>query len=194
MGDATESDTELERLFSDALAGIDSKCDNALLAYTREFIIIRYFRSRNLKDADCDDLAQDVITTVARKWRQQLRVRTPGGFTNWVRAISGRRLSRFFNTQMAQLTVNEPADPYSESNPSDGLVFKELVQRLRLKLTPTQIRVLDQAVLGKYSTAEIADACGCDERTVRRCFDHIRVAYDLLQKQDLHPQLPRKEG
>lgn len=73
-------------------------------------LVYGYARKRGLQDADASDVAQEVLSELARSMRSFEYQPERGRFRDWLGTLTRRRLARFFNRNITQPLNEELAD------------------------------------------------------------------------------------
>jgi RNA polymerase sigma factor (sigma-70 family) len=144
--------------------------------------LIRSWAERlNVRGADADDLVQDVLTVVARRFPEFVHPERPGAFRGWLRAIAvncareawrSRRLSPHapggtdFGGYLARL--EDPADELSREwdRQHNLYVMRRMLDRVRPDFEAKTWELFRRFVLEGQSADEVAAACGTTPNAV----------------------------
>ncbi|HEX4613410.1 MAG TPA: sigma-70 family RNA polymerase sigma factor [Urbifossiella sp.] len=133
------------------------------------------------RGADADDLVQDVLAVVVRRFPEFVHPEKPGAFRGWLRAISANcardfwRARRHFPTAPGGTDFGEyltrledPADPLAREwdREHDRAVTRHLLDRLRGEFEPSTWDLFRQFVLEGQSAEEVAAAAGTTPNAV----------------------------
>jgi len=144
--------------------------------------LIRAWAERlNVRGADADDLVQDVLTVVIRRFPEFVHPDRPGAFRGWLRAIAAncardawrdRRLTpqapggTEFGAYLARL--EDPGDALSREwdRQHDVYVTRRLLERIRSDFEPGTWELFRRFVLQGESADAVAGACATTANAV----------------------------
>jgi RNA polymerase sigma-70 factor (ECF subfamily) len=144
--------------------------------------LIRAWADRlNVRGADADDLVQEVMAVVVRRFPEFVHPNKPGAFRGWLRAIAancartvwkGRRLNPTapggtdFHTYLARL--EDPADDFARAweRDHDLHVTHKLLDRVRGDFEPRTWELFARFVLDGLSADEVAAEAGTTANAV----------------------------
>jgi RNA polymerase sigma-70 factor (ECF subfamily) len=136
--------------------------------------LIRAWAERlNVRGADADDLVQDVLTVVVRRFPEFVHPEKPGAFRGWLRAIAvncareawrSRRLTprapggTDFGTYLARL--EDPADELSREwdREHDLFVTRRLLDRIKPDFEPRTWQLFQEFAVDGRTADEVAAA------------------------------------
>lgn len=149
-------------------------------------LIYAVARRSGMKDADAQDLVQEVMVTIAREMPDFHYDPARGRFKSWLLRIVHRRVADFWRTGVAerQRTVSAEDEPTPE--PSDEAGFEKLWQgeweqhmlalalrRVKSRVSVQQFMIFEMAELRHLPTAEIK--CGLSVSTTQVYLARHRV-------------------
>ena len=144
--------------------------------------LIRAWAERlGVRGADADDLVQDVLTVVVRRFPEFVHPERPGAFRGWLRAIAAncardawrsRRLApkapggTDFGSYLARL--EDPADDLSREwdREHDVYVTRRLLDRIKGDFEAKTWELFRRFVLDGQSAEAVAAACGTTPNAV----------------------------
>jgi RNA polymerase sigma-70 factor (ECF subfamily) len=144
--------------------------------------LIRTWAERlGVRGADADDLVQDVLTVVVRRFADFVHPDRPGAFRGWLRAIAAncardawrsRRLHPVapggtdFGSYLARL--QDPSDDLSREwdREHDVHVTKKLLERIRADFEPKTWELFRKFVLEGLSAETVATVCDTTPNSV----------------------------
>jgi RNA polymerase sigma-70 factor (ECF subfamily) len=144
--------------------------------------LIRAWAERlNVRGPDADDLVQDVLTVVVRRFPEFVHPERPGAFRGWLRAIAvncareawrSRRLAprapggTDFGSYLARL--EDPGDALSHEwdRDHDLYVMRRLQERIKADFEPRTWELFRQFVLEDKTADEVAAACATTPNAV----------------------------
>ena len=135
----------------------------------------------NVRGADADDLVQDVLTVVIRRFPEFVHPDRPGAFRGWLRAIAANcardawrdcRLTpqapggTEFGTYLARL--EDPGDALSREwdRQHDVYVTRRLLERIRSDFEPGTWELFRRFVLQGESADAVAGSCATTANAV----------------------------
>jgi RNA polymerase sigma-70 factor (ECF subfamily) len=144
--------------------------------------LVRSWAERlNVRGADADDLVQDVLTVVVRRFPEFVHPDRPGAFRGWLRAIAAncareawraRRLNprapggTDFGSYLARL--EDPDDEMSRewNREHDEHVMRRLLERIKPDFEATTWELFRRVVQQGQPAAAVAAACGVTPNAV----------------------------
>lgn len=144
--------------------------------------LIRCWAERlNIRGADADDLVQDVLTVVVRRFPEFVHPQQPGAFRGWLRAIvanCARSLWRArqmhptapggtdFGSYIARL--EDPTDDFARAwdREHDLHVTRTLLDRIRADFEERTWQMFARFVLDGLSAEEVAEELGTSPNAV----------------------------
>jgi RNA polymerase sigma-70 factor (ECF subfamily) len=134
-----------------------------------------------VRGSDADDLMQDVLTVVVRRFPEFVHPDRPGAFRGWLRAIAANcardawRAKRVapkapggtdFGSYLARL--EDPADDLSREwdREHDVYVTRRLLERIKVDFEPKTWDLFQQFVLDGKPAEQVAEACGTSPNAV----------------------------
>jgi RNA polymerase sigma-70 factor (ECF subfamily) len=144
--------------------------------------LIRGWAERlNVRGADADDLVQEVMTVVVRRFPEFVHPEKPGAFRGWLRAIAAncartawkaRRVQPAapggtdFGSYLARL--EDPADDFARAweREHDLYVTRKLLDRIRGDFEPRTWDLFRRFVLDGLSAEEVATETGTTANAV----------------------------
>jgi RNA polymerase sigma-70 factor (ECF subfamily) len=144
--------------------------------------LIRMWAERlNVRGADADDLIQDVMAVVVRRFPEFVHPEKPGAFRGWLRAIAAncartlwkdRRVNPVapggtdFGTYLARL--EDPADDFARNweREHDLHVTRKLLDRIRGDFETRTWNMFARFVLDGLSAEEVAEELGTTSNAV----------------------------
>ena len=123
-----------------------------------------------------EDLVQDTLLVVYRKWRRVSATESPGAYTRRI------LINRFKDRRPSRETVVEDVPEVGGSNASD-LAARSVLVRALAELSPQQRRIVALRYVDDQSIAATAQVVGCSEATVTtqssRALERLRRWPDL---------------
>lgn len=136
-------------------------------------------------DPERDDIAQDILVAVVRG---AASVRDPAQLEAWVARVAFNTICNLFRRRkLVRWLSLEALSGYEPPAPHTDFEGRELVARTQklLELFPVAERMaFTLQLLGNASLADIAERCGCSERTARRRLKAARERFDRLVTRD----------
>jgi RNA polymerase sigma factor (sigma-70 family) len=136
-------------------------------------------------DPERDDMAQDILVAVVRG---AASVRDPAQLEGWVARVAFNKICNLFRRRkLVRWLSLEGLAGYEPPAPHVDFEGRELVARTQriLEYLPVAERMaFTLHLLGNASLEEIAERCGCSERTARRRLKAARDRFGRLAKQD----------
>lgn len=136
-------------------------------------------------DPERDDIAQDILVAVVRG---AASVRDPAQLEGWVARVAFNKICNLFRRRkLVRWLSLEALSGYEPPAPHVDFHGRELVARTQriLECLPVAERMaFTLHLLGNASLEEIAERCGCSERTARRRLKAARDRFTRLAKQD----------
>jgi len=144
--------------------------------------LIRSWAERfGVRGADADDLVQDVLVVVVRRFPEFIHPERPGAFRGWLRAIAANcarsawRARKFtpqapggtdFGNYLARL--EDPADDMSREwdREHDIYIARRLLERIKGDFEPKTWELFQRFHIEKQSAEEVAAACGTTPNAV----------------------------
>lgn len=162
-------------------------------------LVYGFARSRGLQDADAADVAQDVLSEVARCIRSFEYRPEVGRFRDWLGLVTRRRLGRFFHRQ-ANRPESLPDEPANSSDPEWTSAFHQhllnaALDRIKPEFEPntwqafSKIWLHGQAVASVSSELEMSATAVyiAKSRILKRLRDEVlALAEDVPQLVPLH--------
>jgi RNA polymerase sigma factor (sigma-70 family) len=160
-------------------------------------LVYRYARRRGLQDADAADVAQEVMTEVARSMPRFEYEPERGRFRDWLGCIARRQVGRFFAGQdrtgvgggqdLDQLAAS-PADAEWIDEYNAGLL-EVVLERAKPHFEPATWQAFTRVWIEGKGSAEVAAELGLpiDTVYVAKCRVLKRLAEDLHALSDDHP-------
>lgn len=144
--------------------------------------LIRSWAARlGVRGSDAEDLTQDVLAVVVRRFPEFVHPERPGAFRGWLRAIAANcareawRAKKVaprapggtdFGSYLARL--EDPADDLSREwdRQHDVYVTRRLLERIKPDFEPKTWELFQQFVLGGQPADQVAAACGTTPNAV----------------------------
>ena len=156
----------LERLRADPK---DSAWQNLVEIYTP--LIQNWLRRHQVREADSDDISQEVLAVVIRRLPEFEHNKREGAFRNWLRTITVNCLRDFWRSRKNRPTATGDSD-FQEllaqlEDPASGLtqiwnqdhdrhVTRKLLELLRPQFEPATWQAFQRFALDGLSAAEVA--------------------------------------
>lgn len=136
-------------------------------------------------DPERDDIAQDILVAVVRG---AASVRDPAQLESWVARVAFNTICNLFRRRrLVRWLSLEALTGYEPPAVHVDFEGRELVARTQkvLECLPVAERMaFTLQLLGNASLEEIAERCGCSERTARRRLKSARERFSRLVKRD----------
>lgn len=136
-------------------------------------------------DPERDDIAQDILVSVVRG---AASVRDPAQLEAWVARVAFNSICNLFRRRkLVRWLSLEALSGYEPPAPHVDFEGRELVARTQkiLECLPVAERMaFTLQLLGNASLEEIAQHCGCSERTARRRIKAARERFTRLVHRD----------
>jgi RNA polymerase sigma factor (sigma-70 family) len=144
--------------------------------------LVRSWAERlGVRGADADDLVQDVLAVVVRRFPEFVHPERPGAFRGWLRAIAANcargawRAKKFtaqapggtdFGSYLARL--EDPADAMSREwdREHDVYVTRRLLERIKVDFEPKTWELFRRFFLEEEAVDAVAAACGTTPNAV----------------------------
>ena len=184
------SDSSFSRVMTKLRAGDEAAADEVFQRFVHRLIVLasRQFDARVRSKEDPEDVVNSVYKSFFR-----LDDRTPFELSNWeglwalLATITVRKcIDRRLFWQADRRDVDREAAPNPEPGeqawreavdrgptPDQAMVLVETIERLSRAVDPERRGILEDHLEG-YSHIEIAERCGCSERTVGRVLSRVR--------------------
>ena len=134
-------------------------------------LIRNWLRRQQIREADSDDITQEVLAVVIRRLPEFKHNRREGAFRNWLRTITVNCLRDFWRSRKSRPTATGDGD-FQEllaqlEDPSSSLtqiwneehdrhVTRKLLELLRPQFEPTTWQAFQRFALDGLSAAEVA--------------------------------------
>lgn len=136
-------------------------------------------------DPERDDVAQDILVAVVRGAKT---VRDPAQLEGWVAKVAFNTICNLFRRRkLVRWLSLEALSGYEPAAPHVDFEGRELVARTQriLECLPVAERMaFTLQLLGNATLEEIAQRCGCSDRTARRRLKAARERFTRLVKRD----------
>lgn len=131
-------------------------------------LVYGYARKRGLQDADAGDVAQEVLTEVAKSMRSFEYQPERGRFRDWLGTVTRRRLARFFNKQPVQTLADEPNDTSDAewSSEFQDHLLRVALERIEPNFEPINWQAFCRTWLDHRPAPEVAAELGITPATV----------------------------
>jgi RNA polymerase sigma-70 factor, ECF subfamily len=137
--------------------------------------LVNWLRHQNLREADREDLAQEILVSVVKYLPAFQHSGRPGAFRSWLRTIAANRLNDFWRSRAPQTPVSggsgvaevlsQVADPDSALNrhwdeEHDRYVLRCLLDLVEEEFEPNTFRAFRRLTLDDASGNAVASELG----------------------------------
>ncbi|MCS6865881.1 MAG: sigma-70 family RNA polymerase sigma factor [Gemmataceae bacterium] len=144
-------------------------------------LLRRWAERFNIRGADADDLVQDVMTVVIRRFPEFVHPRQPGAFRGWLRAIVANCSRTLWRSRQMHVTapggtdfgnylarLEDPNDDYARAwdREHDQHVTRMLLDRIRPDFEERTWHMFARFVLDGLTAEEVASELGTSPNAV----------------------------